>query len=106
MSAKKPTAYEVVPQLGRLRDQVLFGDVWEQPELSKRDRSLVTVAALAALYRTEELRGHIRRALDNGVTADEIRGLVTQIAFYAGWPCGVNAGRVAGDVFAEKEGGR
>jgi 4-carboxymuconolactone decarboxylase len=84
---------------------VLFGDVWEQPELSKRDRSLITVATLTALYRTDELRGHIRRALQNGVTKDEIRGLITHLAFYAGWPTGVNAARVALEVFEESERG-
>ena len=73
----KKTPYEVVPQLGKLRDDVLFGDVWEQPELSKRDRSLVTISVLTALYRTDELRGHMKRALDNGVTQDEIRGMIT-----------------------------
>ena len=91
--------YEVVPKLGELRDSVLFGDVWERTELSKRDRSLITVAVLTALYRTEELRGHLARALDNGVTRDELREVITHVTFYAGWPTGVNAGRVAGDVF-------
>ena len=62
----KQTVYELIPQLGKLRDEVLFGDVWEQPELSKRDRSLVTCSVLAALYRTSELEGHLQRALDNG----------------------------------------
>ena len=99
MSSKAKTPYELVPQLGRLRDEVLFGDVWEQKELSKRDRSLITVAVLTALYRTDELKGHMRRALDNGVTEDEIRGLITHLAFYAGWPTAVNAGRVALEVF-------
>ena len=98
----KKTPYEVVPQLGRLRDEVLFGDVWEQPELTKRDRSLITVAVLTALYRTDELRGHMRRALDNGVTEDELRGLITHLAFYAGWPTAVNAGRVAAEVFYDE----
>ena len=98
----KKTPYEVVPQLGRLRDKVLFGDVWEQPELTKRDRSLITVAVLTALYRTDELRGHMRRALDNGVTEDELRGLITHLAFYAGWPTAVNAGRVAAEVFDDE----
>ena len=95
----KKTAYEIVPQLGKLRDEVLFGDVWEQPELSKRDRSLVTISVLTALYRTDELRGHMKRALDNGVTQDEIRGMITHLAFYAGWPTAVNAGRIAVEVF-------
>ena len=95
------TPYDLIPQLGRLRDEVLFGDVWEQPELSKRDRSLITVAVLTALYRTPELKGHMRRALDNGVTQDELRELITHLAFYSGWPTAVNAGRVALEVFEE-----
>lgn len=99
--AQRPTAYDTVPQLGKLRDEVLFGDVWEQPELGKRDRSLVTVAVLTALYRTDELKLHMQRALDNGVTKDELRGLITHLAFYAGWPTAVNAGRVATDVFED-----
>ena len=98
---KQKTVYELIPQLGKLRDDVLFGDVWEQPELSKRDRSLITVAVLTALYRTPELRGHMRRALENGVTRDELRGLITHIAFYAGWPTAVNAGRVALEIFED-----
>lgn len=103
MSESRPkTPYELVPQLGKLRDEVLFGDVWEQPELSKRDRSLITVAVLTALYRTDELKGHMQRALDNGVTEDEIKGLITHLAFYAGWPTAVNAGRVALDVLGKK----
>jgi len=97
------TAYELVPQLGKLRDEVLFGDVWEQPELTKRDRSLVTCAILAALYRTDELQGHMQRAIDNGVTQDELRGLITHVAFYAGWPCAVNAGRVGLKVFEDDQ---
>jgi 4-carboxymuconolactone decarboxylase len=97
----KKTAYEAVPQLGKLRDEVLFGDVWEQPELSKRDRSLVTISVLTALYRTDELKGHMKRALDNGVTQDEIRGMITHLAFYAGWPTAVNAGRIAADLFED-----
>jgi 4-carboxymuconolactone decarboxylase len=102
MAQKKPTVYEFIPKLGQLRDDVLFGDVWEHPDLSKRDRSLVTVAVLAALYRTDEMRGHMQRALDNGVTETELKGLITHVAFYAGWPCAVNAGRVAIDVFGPK----
>jgi len=96
-----PTVYEAFPKLGELRDDVLFGDVWEQPDLSKRDRSLITIAVLTALYRTEELRGHLQRALDNGVTREEIGGMITHLAFYAGWPTAVNAGRVALEVFAK-----
>jgi len=102
MPPKKPTVYEFIPKLGQLRDNVLFGDVWEHPDLSKRDRSLITVAMLAALYRTDEMRGHMQRALDNGVTETQLKGLITHVAFYAGWPCAVNAGRIAIDVFGPK----
>ena len=93
--------YELIPQLGKLLDEVLFGEVWEGPELSKRDRSLITVATLTALYRTEELKLHMQRALDNGVTEEELKGLITHLAFYAGWPNAVNAGRVALEVFGQ-----
>ena len=97
----KQTVYEMIPQLGKLRDEVLFGDVWEQPELSKRDRSLVTCTVLAALYRTPELEGHLQRALDNGVTKKELCGMITHVAFYSGWPTAVNAGRVLQKVLGE-----
>lgn len=101
MSEKKNAVYEFIPKLGQLRDDVLFGDVWENTDLSKRDRSLVTVAMLVALYRTDEMKGHMKRALDNGVTETELKGLITHAAFYAGWPCAVNAGRVALEVFGK-----
>ncbi|MCY4589260.1 MAG: carboxymuconolactone decarboxylase family protein [Alphaproteobacteria bacterium] len=95
------TVYDMIPQFGKLRDEVLFGDVWEQPELSKRDRSLVTCSVLAALYRTPELKGHLQRALDNGVTREELFGMITHIAFYSGWPTAVNAGRVLQEVLGD-----
>ena len=91
---------EIAPYLRQLTDSVLFGDVWERPGLSKRDRSLITVATLTALYRTDQLRGHIQRALDNGVTTDEIGEMITHIAFYAGWPTAVNAAGVARNVYS------
>jgi 4-carboxymuconolactone decarboxylase len=75
----------VVPKLIDLTEKVLFGDVWERPGLSKRDRSLITCAALVALNRTEQLKGHLGRALNNGVTPDEIGELITHLAFYGGW---------------------
>jgi 4-carboxymuconolactone decarboxylase len=94
--------YEVTPKLRQLTDDVLFGDVWERPELSKRDRSLMTVAMLSALYRTEQLKGHVGRALDNGVTPEELVEIATHVAFYGGWPTGVNAAAVMRDVFEER----
>jgi len=93
---------QIAPHLAELSANVLFGDVWEQPGLSKRDRSLITVAALVALYRTDQLRGHIRRALDNGVTKEEIGEVITHMAFYSGWPTAANAVQVARQVFDER----
>jgi 4-carboxymuconolactone decarboxylase len=90
---------EISPKLAELSADVLFGDVWERPGLSKRDRSLITVATLIALYRTDQLRGHIRRALDNGVTKEEISEVITHMAFYGGWPTAANAVQVAKQVF-------
>jgi 4-carboxymuconolactone decarboxylase len=93
---------DVFPKLGELTDKVLFGDVWERKGLSKRDRSIATVAALVALYRPDQLKGHIWRALDNGVTPDEIIEIITHLSFYAGWPNGGTAALIAKQVFQER----
>ena len=87
--------YAAIPQLGRLRDEVLFGDVWKQPEMSQRDRSLVTCVALAVLGRDDELAVHVKRAVENGITPNELRGMAVQVAFYAGWPAGIAVGKAA-----------
>ena len=93
-------AYAAVPRLGELRNSLLYGDIWERPLLSKRDRSLVTIAVNQALYATNELRTHIDRALDeNGVTPQEISEVILHVTFYAGWPAAVNAGRLATAAF-------
>lgn len=89
----------VAPKLIDLSEKVLYGDVWERGGLSKRDRSLITVAALVAMYRGDQLPGHIERALGNGVTREEIGELITHLAFYAGWPAAMTAGRIARKVF-------
>ena len=90
---------DVDPKLAELTDDVLFGDVWERSGLSKRDRSLVTVSALIAMYRPEQLRAHLARARDNGLTQDELIETITHLAFYAGWPNAVTAISVAKEVF-------
>ena len=90
------------PKLIELTETVLFGDVWERPGLSKRDRSLITVSALVALGKERQLRGHLRRALDNGVTKDEIIDLITHLAFYSGWPTGMTGTQIAKEVFEEE----
>jgi 4-carboxymuconolactone decarboxylase len=92
---------DVAPKLADLTDKVLFGDVWERPGLVKRDRSLITVAALIALNRPEQLRSHITLARRNGVTETEIVETITQLAFYAGWPNAIAAVGVARDVFKQ-----
>ena len=97
-SARRPLQ-EIAPHLAELTTNVLFGDVWERPGLSKRDRGLITVAALAVLYRTDQLRSNIGRALGSGVTKEEIGEVITHIAFYGGWPTAVNAAQVAMEVF-------
>jgi 4-carboxymuconolactone decarboxylase len=85
-------------------EDILFGEVWERPGLSKRDRSLITVATLVALYRTNELPHHLKRALDNGVPRDELIELITHLAFYAGWPTANTAVTIARGVFEENGG--
>jgi len=102
-SAAREKLRPIVPKLIELTENVLFGDVWERPGLSKRDRSLITVAALVALYRPEQLRVHLDRALSNGVTKDEISELITHLAFYSGWPTAVSAAGLAKSVFEEQE---
>jgi 4-carboxymuconolactone decarboxylase len=89
----------IVPKLIDLADKVVYGDVWERPGLSKRDRSLITVAALVALGREKQLVGHLGRALDNGLSKAELGEVIAHLAFYAGWPAAMTAALVAKDVF-------
>jgi 4-carboxymuconolactone decarboxylase len=97
-SAAQKLIGDVAPKLAELTDQVLFGDVWERPELSKRDRSLITVAALVALNRPDQLRFHLGRAVENGVKQEELIEAITHLAFYAGWPSAMSAAMVAKEV--------
>ncbi len=90
---------DFAPKLVELTDNVLFGDVWARPELSQRDRSLVTVSALIAMSRPDQLRSHLARAHDNGVTQEELIEVITHLAFYAGWPNAITAISVAKEVF-------
>jgi 4-carboxymuconolactone decarboxylase len=92
----------IVPRLIELTETLLYPDIWERPGLSRRDRSLITVAALVALYRPDQLRSHTERALANGVTREELGELITHLAFYAGWPSAMSAARVVRQVLEEK----
>jgi 4-carboxymuconolactone decarboxylase len=87
------------PKLAQLTDDVLFGDVWERAELSPRDRSLITVAALIANGNTEQLPGHLNRAKQNGLSETELAEVIIHLAFYAGWPRAMSAVKVARSVF-------
>jgi len=103
-STKEPSAAQKLfgdfdPKLAEITDNVLFGDVWERPGLSRRDRSLITVAALIALNRPEQLRAHLQRARENGVTKDEVVEVITHLAFYTGWPNAISAIQTAREVF-------
>jgi 4-carboxymuconolactone decarboxylase len=93
---------DFAPKLAQITDDVLYGDVWERPGLSKHDRSLVTVAALIALNHPEQLRSHLRIARQNGVTQEELIETITHLAFYAGWPNAITAIGVAKEVFGQK----
>lgn len=106
-SAPKPRPSQAAmgsfaPKLAEITDDVLYGDIWERPQLSKRDRSLATVAALIAMNRPDQLRSHLRIARQNGVTQEELIETITHLAFYAGWPNAVTAIGVAREVFKEQ----
>ena len=96
-----PDLYAGSPYMRELRNTVVYGEVWERPQLSKRDRSLITIAVLQALAR-EELAIHIRRGLDNGLTPEEISEIILHVSFYAGWPTGVQASLKAAEAFEER----
>ena len=100
-SAAQKMIGDFAPKLAELTDRVLFGDVWERPELSKRDRSLATVAALVAMNRPDQLRFHLNYAVQNGVRKEELIEVITHLAFYSGWPTANTAVTIARQVFAE-----
>lgn len=92
----------VVPRMIELSEEVIYGDIWERPGLSKRDRSLFVIAALIATYRPEQLRSHIARGFDNGLTKDEIAEIITHLAFYSGWPGSMTAAGILKEVMDQK----
>ena len=93
---------EIAPKLGQLTDEVLFGDIWERPELSKRDRSLITCTALVAFGWTEQMKTHFPRAIANGVTKEQLVEMITHMAFYSGWPSAVTAAMQAREILADQ----
>ena len=101
--ASPPTdLYAGSPYLRELRNSLVYGEIWERSQLSKRDRSLITIAVLQALAR-EELVIHIPRGLENGLSPEEISEIILHVTFYAGWPAAVNAGRLATAAFEARD---
>jgi 4-carboxymuconolactone decarboxylase len=100
-TAARKSFGDIAPALAEYTDSVLFGEVWERPGLSPRDRSLITVATLVALYRTNELPFHLKKGIENGITKDEIIEVITHLAFYSGWPTANSAVAIARRVFEE-----
>ena len=103
VSASRNEVRTVAPRLIDLTETLVYPDIWERPGLSKRDRSLITVAALMAMYRPDQLKGHTERALANGVSREEIGELITHLAFYTGWPSAMSAAKVVKQVFEENK---
>ncbi len=103
VSAVRESLGALAPKLVELTENVLFGDVWERPELSKRDRSLITCAALVATGKTEQMSFHFPNAIRNGVTQAELVELITHLAFYVGWPNAMSATNQAKAAFEKKE---
>jgi 4-carboxymuconolactone decarboxylase len=106
LMSDKPTAArtafgDIAPALADYIDEVLFGDVWMRFGLSPRDRSLITVATLVALYRTNELPFHLKKAIENDVSREELVEVITHLAFYSGWPTASSAVAIARRVFEE-----
>jgi 4-carboxymuconolactone decarboxylase len=101
-SGARKTIGDIAPKLAEITEDILFGDVWERPQLSKRDRSLVTCAALVATGKTEQMNFHLPRAIENGVTMEELVEMITHLAFYAGWPNAMSAVAKAKELFGAK----
>ena len=94
---------DFAPKLAELTDDMLFADVWNRPELSPRDRSLITVAVLTAGGNTEQLGSHLALAEKNGLSREELIEAITHVTLYAGWPRGMSAMGVAKTTFTERD---
>ena len=102
-SARRERLRKTVPKMVECAEKVLYGDIWERKELSKRDRSMITIAALLTSFRPDQLRVHITRGLENGLTQEEIGELITHLAFYSGWASSMSAAQISYEVFEELE---
>ena len=103
-SSPREAARAFTPKLTGLVEAPLYSQVWADSDLSKRDRSLATVAVLIATGHAEELPAHLRRAIENSVTRTELSGLITHLAFYAGFPAAITASAIANATLGTSEG--
>lgn len=94
---------DFAPGMVHYTDRVLFDEVWEREGLSRRDRSLVTVAALTALGKTDQLRFHLGYARQNGVSDEELQEALLHLAFYCGWPNGMGATSVLKEIVEQRD---
>ena len=94
---------DFAPKLAEFTDEVLFGDVWERPQLSRRDRCLITCAALVATGKTDQMSFHFPFAIENGVKQEELVELITHLAFYVGWPNAMSAVTRARELLGNKQ---
>lgn len=100
-SSSKHKVRPVVPKLVEVIDDVIYGDIWNRPGLTKRERSLITVSALVALGQTDQLRSHMEKALANGANPDELRETLTHLAFYVGFPSTLSASLITRSLFED-----
>lgn len=100
-SSSKNRVRPVVPKLAEVIDEVIYGDIWNRPGLTKRERSLVTIAALIGMRQTDQLRSHMEKALDNGASPEELSEVLTHLAFYTGFPAALSAALVARPLFED-----
>jgi 4-carboxymuconolactone decarboxylase len=102
-SSPREAARAFTPKLAEFVDNTLYPQIWSDPALAPRDRSLITVAALIAGGHLDELPAHLRRAVANGVTREELSAAITHLAFYAGFPAAISASSVAQNTFSETQ---
>lgn len=102
-SARRDRINPYFPKLVEMTNDYVYGDLWEREQLGKRDRSLVTIAALTALGWEDQLKSHIARGLGNGLTREEVTEIITHLSMYAGWPAAMTASHVAVDVFEAQD---
>jgi 4-carboxymuconolactone decarboxylase len=102
-TSPRAAARAFTPKLADFVEQPLYSSVWSDPDLSPRDRSLITIACLVAMNHANELPAHLRRGIENGLTRTEISAVITHLAFYAGFPAAITASAHANATFTNDD---